>query len=1178
MLLYMKLTIVLLTAVFLNVSASGISQNISFSGKNIPLAKIFEQIKAQTGYAVLYTGSSLEGTKPVSIEVKNMPLEKFLQLILKEQPFKYSLSYKTVLLSRKEVATPSNLQSGINTSLQPLKGNVSDSLGNPLIGATIVNRTTKKTTSSALDGSFTINASEGDILLVSFIGYETRSIVVASSFLNNANVLAIILKASISALADITVTVSTGYQQIPRERATGSFGFVNNELLNKRVSTDILSRLEGNVPGLIFNRNTSKSSTGIDVSIRGYSTLFANNQPLIIVDNFPYDGDINNINPNDIESVTILKDAAAASIWGARSGNGVIVIVTKKGKQSQRLNTEINANLTFGNKPDLYYNPNFLNSNDFIDVEKTLFNQGYYTTSFTNSTFPVISPVVQILYKQQLGQITAPDATAQIDALRSNDVRDDMSEYFYQQSINQQYAVNLKGGGVNNDYFFSLGYDKNRANLVGNKNNRLTLNAVNNFSILKKLQLTTVINYTQSVLFSNSQANNINGGGLKGATIYPYADLVDANGQALPIVQDISSIYKDTAGAGKFLDWKFRPYEELSNADNRNKSNAARLSLGVKYTFFKGLNAQINYYYENAHSTTTNYYSLLTYYARNLINRFTTINSGGVVSYAIPKNGILNQFNNSLNANRLRGQLNYSNNWLAKHDVTAIVGAEINEVVNQNNSTTTYGYNKDNETYQNVDLVSYFPTNPGSTSQIPSAQSRGKFIDRYISYYSNAAYTYNNLYTISLSGRIDKSNLFGVDINQKSIPLYSTGFAWNLSGEKFYHISWLPYAKLRATYGYNGNVNKSVAAYTTTIQIAGSTNPYTGLPFSIVANAGNPELRWEKIRIINMGIDFASARQIITGSIEYYSKKGIDLFGDSPLPPSTGLSIFRGNVANIKGNGFDIVLNTRNIDSRSVKWTTNFLLSHALDKVTKYEVKQSTATYLSFGSGNAGTITPLTGKPIFSIYSYKWAGLNPNTGNPQGYLNKQVSTDYAKIISTSTMDSLVFNGSARPTYFGSLRNTFSYKGLSLSLNIIYKFDYYFRRSSIDYPSLFQSWIGHKDFEQRWRNPGDEKTTNIPSIVYSSVDANRAFFYMYSDALVEKGDHIRLQDIALSYDLNETILKKLGFIGLQLYGNVNNVGIIWRSNKQGLDPDIFTQGSLSGYPNPRTISVGIKANF
>jgi TonB-linked SusC/RagA family outer membrane protein len=1040
--------------------------------------------------------------------------------------------------------------------------------GKVMPGATVTNRRSGAGIITDQNGQFELSATDtSGVLVITFIGYRTAEVPFNRS---HTGPFQISLWEDAAVLNE--VTVSTGYQTLPKERVTGSFAQVDNQLLNRRVSTDILSRLEGVVPGLLFNRNTVNGSAGqVDLSIRGHNTLFTNDQPLIIVDGFPYDGDISNINPNDIESITVLKDAAAASIWGVRSGNGVIVLTTQKGKRNQKLAVELNANVTVGDKPDLYYNRNFLASNDFINLEQALFAKGAYD-SYLGTGYNAVTPVVALLAQNRAGQLSDADLTAQLNALRNTDVRKDLGKYFYQQSVSQQYALNLKGGSEKSDYFFSLGDDHNTANLVGNHNNRISINASYNFYPIKNLQISAQVNYVKSSAQTDNTVQSITMGNT--AAIYPYAKLADGSGNALAIVKDYAASYTDTAGHGKFLDWQYKPLDELHNADNQLQSVDNRINLGIRYSFFKNFSADIKYQYEGSSTSTNNIYSLATYYTRNLINQFSQFDANGNLVNPVPMGGILQQSASSLTSNRVRGQLNYHNTWNEKHEFTAIMGSEISSAVSKANSNTVYGYDPNTLTnIPSVDFSGNYLVNPdGSTRQVLINEALSMATDRYLSYYSNAGYTYGGRYSITASARIDHSNLFGVNTNQKAVPLYSVGTGWNLSKEGFYHVDWLPYAKIRVTLGYTGNINTSATAVTTIEQFSRAT--YSGIPFSLVINPGNPDLRWEKVRMINFGFDFATKNEILSGSIEYYRKKGTDLFGNAPLPPSTGLTTFFGNTADIAGNGIDIVLNSQNIHTKNFGWTTNFLLSHVLDKVTRYKQTLNSSNYIFFS--NSSSIYPLEGKSLYGLYSYKWAGLSHTTGDPQGYLNGNVSTDYAGILANTTVNDMVYNGPSRPTTFGSLRNTFNYRELSLSLNLIYKLNYYFRRTSFTSSGL--PYSGNQDFYKRWQSPGDELHTNVPSLQYPPYTSNRDDFYQYASVLVDKGDHIRLQDITLSYDFDKSKYKGLPFAQLRLYSYVNNVAILWRANHDGLDPDLSGNTTGGNYPMPRTFSFGVKAIF
>ncbi|HEY6082041.1 MAG TPA: SusC/RagA family TonB-linked outer membrane protein [Chitinophagaceae bacterium] len=1024
----------------------------------------------------------------------------------------------------------------------------------PITDATLILKNSQASFITGDEGNFTLKLSANeDTLIIRCMGYQTKQITVNE---NINNPLIITLEEAATQLGE--VVVSTGYQNIPKERATGSFDFIDNKLLNRSVSTDVLSRLQGVTSGLLFDPNNQND---LEISIRGRSTIFANTQPLIILDNFEYDGDINNINPNDVESITVLKDAAAASIWGAKSGNGVIVITTKKGKYDSAPKISFNSNVTITGKPDLFYMP-AMSSADYSGVEKYLFSQGYYDGALTDPNFPPVTPVVEILNDLRNGKITAPDATAQINALSQHDVRNDLLKYFYRTSLNQQYAINMSGGGTYNQYYVSTGYDKNLNNLAGNRYSRVSVNANNTYSLIQhKLTVTTGVLFTQT----STQNNGTDPSQLY--FLYPYAQLADTKGNALPIARYRQG-YIDTVGDGQLLDWNYRPLDEIRLANNTTSGIDYQANLGIKYKLLRNLDINVKYLYGKGQTNHQVLNSQQTYYTRNLINLFTEITPNGLV-YPVPLGGIQDIINSSYTSQNGRLQIDYDNTWNKKNQLSAIAGLEIKDLNISDNSYRLYGYDDTHATSTPVDFVNAYPTYiNGNPRLIPNIQNQSGLTDRYVSYYANAAYTYDSRYTVSLSGRRDASNLFGVATNQKWVPLWSGGLSWNANNEPFYHVGWLPFLKFRATYGYNGNIDKNVAALLTA-RLEGNNN--FGQIQSFVINPPNPELRWERTSTLNTGIDFGFKNSRVSGSVEYYAKKGIDLIGSASLPPSTGLLSFMGNTADMKGEGVDVTVNSKNID-RGFKWSTTFLFSLAKNKITSYKAQlPSIKSYILPSSG----FNPRVGGPVNALYSYRWGGLD-TAGNPRGYTGGKLSEDYGSIINSSDVNDLVYSGPSLPTIFGGVLNTFNWRQLTLSFNITYKFGYYFRKASIDYYNLFAgSNPGHKDFDNRWQKPGDENHTNVPSMIYPA-DPNRDQLYLYSSTLVERGDNIRLQDIQVSYDLNKSAIEQLPFQHIRLYLYASNLGILWRANKQGIDPDYA--GSIYAYPPAKSIAAGVKIDF
>lgn len=1156
LLLTMKLTAIILLAACLTASARGNAQNITLSEKNAPLEKIFREIKRQTGYSFLYSSEVLKQARTVDIDVRNATLAQVLNTCFVNQPLSWELEDKTVIVKPKPQEP---MKEGALPPPIDVKGRIVNENGDPVLATVQVKGDKGKGTTTNDQGFFELKSIDDNAtLVITGVGIETFEVK-----LNGRTTLALTAKIKATAMGDVTVTVNTGYQQIPKERATGSFVKINNELFNRSASPDIISRLRGVTPSLLFDERSGSPK----LNIRGLSTILANDQPLIVVDNFPFNGDINTINPNDVEDISILRDAAASSIWGVRAGNGVIVITTKKGTKNRPVQVGINTNLTIGDKPDLFYQSR-MSTSDFIDVEKMLFDNGYFDATINNTVqMPSVSPVVEILLKARSGVISQSEATSQLNALRNFDVRNELNKHFYKKSVNQQYAININGGTDKYTYYFSSGFDRNLSSQVGNQNNRISLNTQQSFRPIKNLEINAGLVYTQSQIETDFTVGQINMGT---RAIYPYARLTDNQGNPVPIIKNYREGFSQQAMNMGYLNWDFNPIKELSYTDRKNRLTNIRAATGIKYSFIEGISAEIRYQYETQVGKARELQPIESYGARDLINRFTRV-SGTTITRGIPVGGILTFRNNELVSHNGRAQVNV-NRTFNRHGIVALAGIEVREVETEGYSNLFYGYDPLLGSSIAVNYAQSYQQYPSNSfAAVPGSTSVTGTVDRFRSYFANAAYTYNKKYTLSLSGRIDQSNLFGVNANQRSNPLWSAGAKWDIDKESFYNLDFLPVLKLKATYGYSGNIDQTTTAFATANF---TSTTYTGLNAARISNPPNPELRWEKIGIFNLGFDFGLKNDVLTGSIEFYKKKGVDLFGQGPLDPTTGFAFFKGNIASIKGRGWDIELNSANIRNKYFKWTSNFFFNYATEEITKFELTQtSTAGYFADNSIVRApvTYTPVVGKPLFAIYSLRWAGLDPITGAPRGWLNRQPSTDYVSLISFASFDSAIYHGRAMPSVLGALRNTIDYKGLSLSVNITYRFGYYFRRTSVDYNALFSQYYSHGDYANRWQKPGDESFTNVPSMVYPA-NASRDIFYQRSEVLVEKGDHIRLQDIQLSYQFNKAKIGKLAFKQLQFYCYINNIGILWRANKAGLDPD------YQNWPAPKTYAVGIRTTF
>ncbi|MET7000678.1 SusC/RagA family TonB-linked outer membrane protein [Chitinophaga defluvii] len=1129
----------------------------------VRLEKVFELIEQQSSYRVMYLEKHLNNLGLVTLKLKDATLVQVLDKALKDQPITYTIEEQSILIRpfTPSIKTSGEENPGKDTSV--VSGRVTSTEGMPLVGATLKVEGTLIGATTDEKGQFKIISGSvlNGYLLVSYVGFHPLRIKLP---LSGKKEIDLVLRAGETALRSVDV-VSNGYQKIPVERSTGSFVVVGEKLFNRNTGSTVVEHLDGIVNALQMDQRNGATT----LRVRGLSTLNSGlTSPLVILDHFPYSGDIADINPNDIQDVSVLRDAAATSIWGARAGNGVIVISTKKGRYNQPLKTSFNSNLSLQQKPDLFYYPQMA-STDFINVEQYLFGQGFYENDLSNGTDrPLVSPVIEILQQQAEGKLDAAQAKAQIDKLRGYDSRQDFKKYIYQNAFKQQYAINLNGGGERLNYLFSAGYDRNTSNLVGNNTQRYTLRSINTYMPVKNLEFEAGVTYTQNASDQNNIFNypfSSVGGGKSG--LPPYVRLADDQGRALAVPKNYRSAFTDTAGGGKLLSWNYVPLQEIREADNHISSQDLLLNLGAKYQYRPFLSLEIKYQYEHQGINNRNYNNPQTYFSRNLINRYTQMD-GSDLSYMVPNGGILILSDGEMNSQKLRGQMNFNQTWKGVHTIAALAGAELNEVHTTGHTGATYGYSGDNLTFSNVDLVHPYPIWAGldGDQQIPTFNSFSDVLNRFVSVYGNISYSYADRYTLTASVRKDASNLFGVKTNQKGVPLWSAGAAWNVSKEEFYHVEALPVLRLRGTYGFQGNVNNNATAYTTIQYFSGI--DFTHLNYAPINTPPNPSLRWEKVSQLNLGLDFSGKGGIVSGSVEYYRKKSKDILSYIPIDPTTGFGLTLLNTARLKAAGVDVQLTSKNLQFSKLKWETSYLFSYVQNTVTEYYNQLPNASEYV---GDGLRLNPVPGKAPYAIYSYRWAGLDPKTGDPQGYLNGEVSKDYSSILNDSIAHAK-YHGSAVPLYFGALRNTFSFQNWSLSVNIKYEFDFYFRKSTISYSRLFNQWVGHSDYSARWQNPGDEKHTSVPSMNYPA-DANRDAFYAGSEATVYKGDNIRLQDIRLAYDWN--IKRERGaFTRLNIYAYVSNLGILWKANKAGIDPDYAT----SVYPPAKSFTIGLSGTF
>ncbi|MET0393300.1 MAG: SusC/RagA family TonB-linked outer membrane protein, partial [Chitinophagaceae bacterium] len=1115
----MKIVAVLLFAACLTASARGYSQRVTLSVQDAPMEQVFRELKKQTGYAFFFNQAILVKAKKVTLQLKGVSMQQALEACFRDQPLSYSIVGNTVVVEDKE----KNVDPDVVTTGPPpvnVRGRVTGENNEPLEGITITVKGTRNITATDAYGEFELNnVDPKSVLVFSSVNTEEQEVPV-----NGRTYFNIRMKIKVSSLGDVQVTVSTGYQRVSKERYIGSFATLDSTAYKMRTGASLLSRIDGLMPGVVFNKKYNSTSPQY-IQIRGYSTLRSSMAPLVVVDNFPFNGDLNLLNQNDIESITILKDAAATSIWGALAGNGVIVIVTKKGKYNKQLSISVSSNITITGKPRLYYQPQ-MTSSEFIEVETFLFNNGFYNDRLNDPNHNEYSPVVQLLADRRAGRISAADSAAQIDGYRSQDLRAELDRYVYRPAVLQQHHVQMAGGTNNFNYSFSAGYNRRLDQVQHSKPaNSVNINFAGGMRPTKNLEITTNIIFSQE----DDRSSEFTFDGTK----YPYLQLADNEGNALAVPNDFSVAYVDTAGGGELLDWKYRPLDEMKLTNRRAVNRLIQLAAGINYKIAPWLSAGVNYRLDIQTGKLDDYQSLETYETRRTINKFTNLSQTiPTLRNPVPVAGIMYGSNSESRSNFLRGQLNFNKTFAGNHQVSAFVAADASEAVYEQRNLILYGYDRANGITQPfMDHQTMFPIFQVNYSErIPAGGVKPTATSRSISLAANASYTYKSKYTLYASARKDGANLYGATTNKKWRPLWSVAGGWDIAREKFFRASWVQSLRAKLSYGYSGNPGNATALplmYYYSFPI-----PQTNLPAGNPTSPANPDLRWEKVGTLNAAIDFAVLNNRLRGSVDVYRKKSSDLISTVQVPYYYGAGNVIKNVANIRTDGYEIVLQSQNL-AGAFEWNTTFNLSYAKTIATKVFDKKYFVDDIA-----ANLINASDGMLLYSIASYRWGGLDAN-GNPQGYYNKQLSTDYAAILGDS-LSNQVFHGSTIPLYFGNMMNSFSWKKFRLTVNISYRFAFYFRRSMLQYDDVV-SGHSHPDYAKRWQKPGDEQFTDVPAFTYP-INRNAQWFYYYADINVRRGDNIRLNDLRLEYSL---VSRKANPIikNINLYVNANQLNLI-----------------------------------
>ncbi|OXB17403.1 SusC/RagA family TonB-linked outer membrane protein [Flavobacterium reichenbachii] len=1151
-----------LTSIYANTAKA--QNEISVKVQGASLQTLFNTIQQKSDYVFFYNDDLMSSTKKINVNQYGT-VEQILNTALANTGLSYSIIDKQIVIKKAKK---------IQQDPYDITGIVTDKSGNPLVGVNVIIVSNKGNWDITREkGDFRIRVIASDSLRFDYLGYKSKTIAV-----NNQKFIKVILSQDVLELTGVEVVASNGYTDIPKERVTGSFEVIGAKELAQVPTVDVASRLEGKMAGVSVDPRTGT------ITVRGTNSYGATS-PLVVIDGFPQPINdfsfsqrgvpgasiLSYLNPDDVESITVLKDAAAASIWGSRAANGVIVVVTKKGKKAEPT-INFSTTTTIGEKMDLG-KLRVMNTAQYIDYEKDLVAGGFVADDISNWQAKNPSAAQEIMFQQKRGTISIAERDQLLNQLAQNDNLGQINKYLLRNSATRQYDLSVTGGTDKSTYYLSLGYNKDEAAMRSNEAQSYNITLNNTFQLKSFLKLNTGINYVSSSFQTNMVANEALSN-VSNSALRPYDMIADENGNGI----DRYILFRPEVAKGfeakGYLPFSYNYLDELNYSNVITKGANIRLNASLTATVTNWLNFEASGMYTSIGNKTRSLSEADSYFSRIYINEATSVNTAGKLVYGVPVGSYLYNANASNESQSMRMQMNINKNFNENNSLHFLAGSEIREERRESSSQRFYGYNTDTNSGQSVNPTTYYTTIYGWQTYIGTADnSISKYRDRYLSYYGLGSYDFMNKYHVSGSVRFDDYNLLGASRKNRALPLWSVGGKWDISKEFFLkQVSWLDNLSARVTYGKSGSAPGGGFGSQSAVISVGSVDFNTQLPTASISLPENPGIKWETTATLNFGLDYAIFNNRLRGSADLYYKKSKDILTNLPYNPTYGWSYLNYNTATLEGHGIDLNLSGTIINS-GFKWNSSFTFAYNTNEVTDSRFK-ATATNQYFGS------SPIVGTALTTIYAYNWAGLDA-TGQSTIYKKDGTIINASQGIATIDKDDLKKMGTTVAPYFGGFMNDFSYKNFRMGVQITYFAGHVFRNTVLqNYPSYsgvqYSAVAKDELVADRWRQAGDEAFTNVPGL--ANISYNSLNRYQNADINVLPADNIRLQQISLGYDVPSQYLQKTFIKSLSFNFAARNLGLLWVKNDLGIDPQYLSNNNYNTLAPQRNYTLQFNCSF
>ena len=1085
------------------------------------------------------------------------------------------------------------------------KGVITDEFGEPLPVANVAVMKDKKFvrgTTTNLHGEFNIeiNLAGGDEELVfSYIGTKTVRIKLSKDVISKP--IEVVLKTDEAMLSEVMI-IEDGYNKLPRKDMVGAFSTVKADDIMMPAYQSIDQMLQGKIAGMSVVNTSARVGSSPKITIRGTATILGNTDPLWVVDGViqedPLSIDMSSsitsdmkelignqiswLNPQDIDNITVLKDASATAIYGSKASNGVIVITTKKGTPG-RVSVNYSTNVSVRERPT-YGMYDFMNSYERIQFSKEAYEAG---VRYQNEPLPQIYTYEGLMSMFNKRMITEEEFSKYLQRLET--VNTDWFDLLTRNSVSQSHNLSVSGGTDKYTYNASIGYQNNKGYEVGNDNDQITTRLSINSNINERLSINAQI---------NGSVRNADGYG-SGVNPYTYAmntsraiPAFEENGERAFYSQYYTYTYNTLLGGKN--QYSYNIFNEMENSYSKNMGTNFNASVNLSFKILDWLTyngtASMAFSGNDSESYSGEKTSRVEQLYRGYPYGTEKAGSDRFNAALMPYGGILNQANSQSVSYSTSHRLQFSKEFNENHRLNAMLGMEIRSSESTSNGNTVWGYVPERGSI----LVS--PTLPENFKPIGSISdnigwgalsslynggwSKISTTTNYMSFFATMAYALKNRYVVNVNVRTDASNRFGQDVNKQFDPTWSFGASWKIAQEPIVmdKLPWLDQFNLRASYGIQGNVVNSLSPEMI-VRYQGLLQSYNEYYLSI-SSLPNKQLKWERTKSLNLGADVALFG--ITMNFEYYYRKSNAIIRQD-IAQEYGMASMPLNGGMISNSGLEVTLNFTPIRNKDMAWTIglnagkNWNKSQSDDRTAKADE----LTHIDFLNGSS--TRPLKkGYPLSAFWSYKFTGLDGKNGYPTFE-----HATYDQVNGNGSVDPttfLVYSGQSEPDFSGGLNTRLRWKDFNIGIDFAVALGAKKRLpnpySTFTYgkmPNIFNNLS--KELNNRWKQPGDEAHTNIPGLYTSIRDLynlnlpnglydNIYSMWSQSDVRVADASFLRCTQISFSYNVPRNFCQKIGVARIQLSANINNLFVIASDDWKGYDPEL-------GYSiQPRIYSVGL----